>query len=91
MACKIMMSPISPRTLLIGGDLWNLEQLFISDLGENLTDLWLEWAEATELANEFFNSAAYVEVVCALIGFVLVCDGYFPWVYECLDDWYISR
>lgn len=75
MACKIMMSPISPRTLLRGGDLWNLEQRFISGQEKNLTDSWLEQENAALPANESSNSTL-VKVVCAPTGFIFACDDY---------------
>lgn len=73
MACKIMMSPVSPRTLLSGDDLWNLEQLFILGQEKNLTDPCLEQENAALPANESINSTL-VEVVCAPIGFIFACD-----------------
>ena len=56
-------------------------------VGENLTDLWLEQANATIPA---INSATLMEMVCALTRIYLVCGGYHsPWVFECLDGWHI--
>lgn len=61
---------------------WNLE------LGENLTDSWLEQAYATIPANESVNSATLMAVVYALTGFILFCGHYHsPWACEGLEGW----
>lgn len=55
-------------------------------------DSWLEWANATILANESIHSATPVTAVRAPAGFIFVCGGYYsPWAYECLDGWHIPR